>query len=197
MAPCFRWGVTRGDRHRGHSRASGNPASQIAPKRRVGRDCHLSMRLTNTRVTKCAAINRVFWPKMHPFCKMDDNRGEVAPTSSGRHMLNPGFPGGHLLFLLLKLEARVRIELTHKGFADLSLTTWVPRPEGLDEWLVTSETCSPICSGSSHRGGPLAPRHVKFLERETGFEPATSTLARSHSTTELFPLSGAATQSGF
>src|SRR6476660_7377201 len=25
------------------------------------------------------------------------------------------------------LEARVRIELTHKGFADLSLTTWVPR----------------------------------------------------------------------
>jgi hypothetical protein len=29
----------------------------------------------------------------------------------------------------------------------------------------------------------------KTLERETGFEPATSTLARSHSTTELLPLS--------
>jgi hypothetical protein len=29
---------------------------------------------------------------------------------------------------------------------------------------------------------------MKILERETGFEPATSTLARSHSTTELFPL---------
>ena len=28
------------------------------------------------------------------------------------------------------------------------------------------------------------------MERETGFEPATSTLARSHSTTELFPLFG-------
>ena len=27
----------------------------------------------------------------------------------------------------------------------------------------------------------------KTLERETGFEPATSTLARSHSTTELLP----------
>jgi hypothetical protein len=27
----------------------------------------------------------------------------------------------------------------------------------------------------------------KKLERETGFEPATSTLARSHSTTELLP----------
>jgi hypothetical protein len=31
-------------------------------------------------------------------------------------------------------------------------------------------------------------RVIKFLERETGFEPATSTLARSHSTTELLPL---------
>ena len=30
---------------------------------------------------------------------------------------------------------------------------------------------------------------LKKMERETGFEPATSTLARSHSTTELFPLS--------
>ncbi len=29
---------------------------------------------------------------------------------------------------------------------------------------------------------------AKKMERETGFEPATSTLARSHSTTELFPL---------
>ena len=31
-------------------------------------------------------------------------------------------------------------------------------------------------------------RHL-LLERETGFEPATSTLARLHSTTELLPLS--------
>ena len=36
-------------------------------------------------------------------------------------MLSPVF----LLGILV--EARVRIELTHKGFADLSLTTWVPR----------------------------------------------------------------------
>ncbi len=31
-------------------------------------------------------------------------------------------------FVLRILEARVGIEPTHKGFADLSLTTWVPRP---------------------------------------------------------------------
>src|SRR5262245_36352963 len=31
-------------------------------------------------------------------------------------------------------------------------------------------------------------KRERRLERETGFEPATSTLARSHSTTELFPL---------
>ena len=31
-------------------------------------------------------------------------------------------------------------------------------------------------------------RKLSRMERETGFEPATSTLARSHSTTELFPL---------
>ena len=33
----------------------------------------------------------------------------------------------------------------------------------------------------------LTLRRERRLERETGFEPATSTLARSHSTTELFP----------
>jgi hypothetical protein len=72
------------------------------------------------------------------------------------------------------VEARVGIEPTHKGFADLSLTTWVPRP----------------CS--IHQRSENIAEHEqlgnKILERETGFEPATSTLARSHSTTELLPL---------
>jgi hypothetical protein len=32
------------------------------------------------------------------------------------------------LYVIEMMEARVGIEPTHKGFADLSLTTWVPRP---------------------------------------------------------------------
>ena len=43
-------------------------------------------------------------------------------------------------------------------------------------------------------GGPQSPPYK--MERETGFEPATSTLARSHSTTELFPLSSAPARAG-
>ncbi len=31
-------------------------------------------------------------------------------------------------YFIEMMEARVGIEPTHKGFADLSLTTWVPRP---------------------------------------------------------------------
>ena len=75
-----------------------------------------------------------------------------------------------------RLEARVGIEPTHKGFADLSLTTWVPRP-------------APYVSVPAGKS-PSAENWLatKNLERETGFEPATSTLARSHSTTELLPL---------
>jgi hypothetical protein len=41
---------------------------------------------------------------------------------------------------------------------------------------------------------PVRGEHCGILERETGFEPATSTLARSHSTTELFPLTLATTR---
>ena len=38
---------------------------------------------------------------------------------------------------------------------------------------------------------------MEKMERETGFEPATSTLARLHSTTELFPLNNELLTSGF
>ncbi len=39
-------------------------------------------------------------------------------------------PWEYLAKPLKGLEARVGIEPTHKGFADLSLTTWVPRLMG-------------------------------------------------------------------
>ena len=46
--------------------------------------------------------------------------------------------------------------------------------------------------GARNAKGPVACcrpglRCLRFLERETGFEPATSTLARWHSTAELLP----------
>ncbi len=41
---------------------------------------------------------------------------------------------------------------------------------------------------SDGHGAATADQLTRSVERETGFEPATSTLARLHSTAELFPL---------
>jgi hypothetical protein len=46
----------------------------------------------------------------------------------------------------ISLEARVGIEPTHKGFADLSLTTWVPR--------LSSNIISKFASGRQRRSSP-------------------------------------------
>ncbi len=44
-----------------------------------------------------------------------------------------------------ELEARVGIEPTHKGFADLSLTAWVPR---LGQMILLQQAVMmPICVG--------------------------------------------------
>src|SRR6476660_6012625 len=79
------------------------------------------------------------------------------------------------------LEARVGIEPTHKGFADLSLTTWVPRLGLKTPLFAGPESINPRRGEGQQR--------ADYMERETGVEPATSTLERSHSTTELLPLS--------
>src|SRR6202051_3177362 len=85
---------------------------------------------------------------------------------------------------LRELEARVGIEPTHKGFADLSLTTWVPRLG----WA-SKDSHSPEESFSPAFLQRKCNAEGRCLERETGVEPATSSLARKHSTTELLPLS--------
>ena len=79
------------------------------------------------------------------------------------------------------MEARVGIEPTHKGFADLSLTTWVPRL-GWAVMFPERELVKPAQLSGECIADELC------MERETGVEPATSSLARKHSTTELLPL---------
>ena len=127
------------------------------------------------------------------------------------------------------MEARVGIEPTNKGFADLCLTTWLPRltccrwPNRGVSFAWSSDPAAasdchqnlgaaakekrlararrplgvrlPLDSGRERPDqSPFSPnsngpdRRVRradgceALERETGLEPATSTLARSHST---------------
>src|SRR5688572_14377283 len=62
-------------------------------------------------------------------------------------------------------------------------------PEGPDNSVRRDEDGESCKSRvQSPKSRVQSPKSKGKLERETGFEPATSTLARSHSTTELFPL---------
>ncbi len=54
------------------------------------------------------------------------------------------------------LEARVGIEPTHKGFADLSLTTWVPRLTGLGLRSRPAEIRKSVSQGMVNR------KHIPF-----------------------------------
>ena len=65
------------------------------------------------------------------------------------------------------MEATSGFEPLNRGFADLRLNHLATPPH--------------------QPAGPLAARCQVHMERETGFEPATPTLARVCSTTELFP----------
>jgi hypothetical protein len=95
------------------------------------------------------------------------------------HQNKKGWP----MRAILDLEAAPGFEPGNRGFADRCLTTWLCR-------LKKCLKCAKM---------PQVPkierlkRLLQFpasekMERETGFEPATSTLARLHSTAELFPL---------
>src|SRR3954454_6436232 len=76
--------------------------------------------------------------------------------------------------MYLNLEARVRIELTIEVLQTSAL------PLGYRAPFRTQ--------GRHANKKPSQAAGLGKLERETGFEPATSTLARSHSTAELLPL---------
>ena len=70
------------------------------------------------------------------------------------------------------LQARAELEPAHRRF-------YRPLPYQL--------ATAPPLAVRGRWGNPLRRGSRETLERETGFEPATSTLARSHSTTELLP----------
>ncbi len=70
-----------------------------------------------------------------------------------------------------------------------SMLVWRRRPDLNRRMEVLQTSALPLGYGALS-GRTTKPRVSgrEKVERETGFEPATSTLARSHSTTELFPL---------
>src|SRR6059036_4313348 len=80
----------------------------------------------------------------------------------------------------------------HRGFADLCLTAWLRRRPEEHVWYAVAENSTGRtggCQSWAEWSGPDPGREPAHgMERETGVEPATSTLARLHSTTELFPL---------
>ena len=59
-------------------------------------------------------------------------------------------------------------------------------PPGFEPGMEVLQT-SALPLGDGALKAKLNDLRKEIMERETGFEPATSTLARSHSTTELLP----------
>ena len=87
-----------------------------------------------------------------------------------------------------QLEARGGIEppIEVLQTSALPLGDRAPPPYEAQNWRFAGAPDTGKPGELRKKPSPVA--RVENLERETGFEPATSTLARSHSTTELLPL---------
>ena len=85
------------------------------------------------------------------------------------------------------MEAAGGFEPPNRGFADRSLNH-LGMPPNIQNPKSGPPGDRQLKSGFEENGvGSKTPGRRHKMERETGFEPATSTLARLHSTTELFP----------
>ena len=89
------------------------------------------------------------------------------------------------------MEAASGFEPLNKGFADLCLTTWLRRHKDNLKIITTGHKVILLLLKKFRAQSFFSVLSVVYdieeMERETGFEPATPTLARLYSTTELFP----------
>jgi hypothetical protein len=78
------------------------------------------------------------------------------------------------------LEARVGIEPTDEGFADLSLTTWVPRPNEQYNQVSYGSIGNPRCEEVRRVDKPALERSKTNSEQSSVNCAAPATRTRSH-----------------